>query len=113
GYMMYPDSRSGGLSVRAVWDEFHGPVQGAIKDKAWPHTNPRRQFYNRRKRFIEVIKLKAKELNKDTEEYVDYLSTGKYKDLTVNRIHNELIKKDKGKDKADEINAGENESITG
>jgi hypothetical protein len=98
GYRMKPDPKGGALSVREAWDEYHGAVADALRSNPkWPYTSKRRQYLNRRRRFINLVIQIAREENKNINEYVDFLSAGEYKGMTVNKIAEQLGRKDKGK----------------
>ncbi|KAF9198321.1 hypothetical protein BGZ49_000877 [Haplosporangium sp. Z 27] len=90
GYIMRPDLKNGTLSVREAWNEYHDPIAKARnEDTKWPYTSRRKQYYNRRKRFIELLKRIALKEMKDIDEFVDSISE-KYKNSTINAIDKAL-----------------------
>ncbi|KAF9177002.1 hypothetical protein BGZ50_009332 [Haplosporangium sp. Z 11] len=87
---MLPGS-GGSLTVRQTWDEFHGPIAQAKRiDPAWPYTLPRKKLSNRRRKFINLIKVNAKG-DQSIETVVD-APTVTHKGQSINSILQQLEK---------------------
>ncbi|OAQ27964.1 hypothetical protein K457DRAFT_139087 [Linnemannia elongata AG-77] len=87
GYKMLPDR--GALTVRAAWDEFHGPLSQLKSQGLYSNDAKTKKAYNRRREFVLLVQEAAERENRPVEVLVDEW-TNRFRGQTINSIREEL-----------------------
>jgi len=87
---MLPD-RGGVLTVRAAWDEFHGPLSYLRNQGLLLNDLKTKKAYSRRREFVLLVQEAAEREKRPVEVLVDDW-TERFRGQTINSIREELKK---------------------
>lgn len=87
GYRMLADR--GALTVRAAWDEFHGPLSYLKSQGLFTSDLKTKKAYSRRREFVLLVQEAAERENRPVEALVDEW-TERFRGQTINSIREEL-----------------------
>ncbi|KAK3805719.1 MAG: hypothetical protein JOS17DRAFT_612678 [Linnemannia elongata] len=87
GYKMIPDR--GALTIRAAWDEFHGPLSYLKTQGLFSNDLKTKKAYSRRREFVLLLQEAAERENRPVEVLVDEW-TERFRGQTINSVREEL-----------------------
>ena len=87
GYKMIPDR--GALTIRAAWDEFHGPLSYLRSQGLFSNDLKTKKAYSRRREFVLLLQEAAERENRPVEVLVDEW-TERFRGQTINSVREEL-----------------------
>ena len=91
---MLPDRRA--LTVRAAWDEFHGPLSHLKRQGYLSNDLRTKKAYSRRREFVSLVQEAAEREKRPVEVLVDEW-TERFRGQTINSIREDLKAEQKAK----------------